>query len=485
MLHNKVGEQKLYNLFGRFSLLIIISALFTLLHAKSFENFRQSNLDTHNVNLDEKDKVFSNYLKSEWEAYASNDILSLYEKSKPNEISPARYTKSTNIGPKVNIYIEKSKEDKQVDNEIISSEKKEIEFDFFGTKLGFNIPNGVDKANFYPQNQKGINNFFNIISLSEYELLTDYITQVSIQLNLNDWGKYLLIKNISQQIFSNQNDSQLFSWFIFNKLGYSVKVGLSSNRIAILYQSDKDIYSTPHYEINGKNYYAISDYTKDIANKVFTYKQNYSDSNKSFDLSMDKLPKFKENLKLKILSFTQYGKEYKISYKYNKNLIDFMSTYPQVDYEIFFNASMDKRTYKDIATGLKKYIDTKRTSVALDFVLNFVQKAFKYEVDSKQFGREKMMFAEETLYYDKSDSEDRAILFSYLVKKLFNINVVGIKYKDHMATALYIPIDGDSVKIHSKKFIVADPTYINAIIGKSIPKYKSKKPEGVVNVVGK
>jgi hypothetical protein len=71
------------------------------------------------------------------------------------------------------------------------------------------------------------------------------------------------------------------------------------------------------------------------------------------------------------------------------------------------------------------------------------------------------------------------------VKKLFNINVVGIKYKDHMATALYIPIDGDSVKIHSKKFIVADPTYINAIIGKSIPKYKSKKPEGVVNVVGK
>lgn len=482
--HNKVGGQKLYNLFGRFNLLIIISALFTLLSASSFENFRQSNLDTHNINLDEKEMLFSSYLKSEWEGYVSEGVLSLYEKSKPNEISPARYTKSTNIGPKVNIYIEKSKEVKPLNDEN-PMQKKEIEFDFFGTKLGFNIPSEVNKANFYPQNQKGINNFFNIISLSEYELLTDYITQVSTQLNLNDWGKYLLIKNISQKIFSNQNNSQLFSWFIFNKLGYAVKVGLSGNRITILYQSDKEIYLTPYYKIDGKNYYAISDYAKNSTNKVFTYKQDYPDLTKVFDLSIDKLPTFKENLKLKTLSFSQYGKEYKISYNYNKNLIDFMSTYPQADCKIFFNTPMDKKTYKDIATGLKKYIDTKRMSVALDFVLNFVQKAFKYEVDTKQFGREKMMFADETLYYDKSDSEDRAILFSYLVKELFNINVVGIKYKDHMATALYIPIDGDSVKIHSKKFIVADPTYINAIIGQSIPKYKSKKLEGVVDVIGK
>ncbi|MCD6173138.1 MAG: hypothetical protein J7J96_05005, partial [Sulfurimonas sp.] len=221
----------------------------------------------------------------------------------------------------------------------------------------------------------------------------------------------------------------------------------------------------------------ISDYTKNITSTVFTYKQNYPDSTKAFDLSMDKLPTFKENMKLKTLSFIQYGKEYKISYNYNKNLIDFMSTYPQADYKIFFNAPMDKKTYKDIATELKKHLDTKRMSVALDFVLNFVQKAFKYEVDSKQFGREKMMFAEETLYYDKSDSEDRAILFSYLVKELFNINVVGLKYKNHMATALYIPIDGDSVEIHSKKFILADPTYINAIIGQSIPKYRLEEPE--------
>lgn len=105
-----------------------------------------------------------------------------------------------------------------------------------------------------------------------------------------------------------------------------------------------------------------------------------------------------------------------------------------------------------------------------------MQKAFKYERDQQQFGREKVMFANETLYYDKSDCEDRAILFAHLVKKLFKVSVVGVKYKDHMATALYIPMQGDSVKVAGKKFIIADPTYINANIGQSMPKYRSVIP---------
>jgi hypothetical protein len=116
----------------------------------------------------------------------------------------------------------------------------------------------------------------------------------------------------------------------------------------------------------------------------------------------------------------------------------------------------------------------------MNFVLHFVQSAFKYEIDNEQFSREKVMFAQETLYYDKSDCEDRAILFSYLIKEFFGISVVGVKYKDHMATALYIPLEGDSVSVKSKRFVVADPTYINATIGMSMPKYRAIKPENYI-----
>lgn len=143
---------------------------------------------------------------------------------------------------------------------------------------------------------------------------------------------------------------------------------------------------------------------------------------------------------------------------------------------------MQEQTYKSIAKDLKRYIDGKHSSVAINFVLNFVQKAFVYEVDQEQFGREKVMFAEETLYYKKSDCEDRAILFSYLVKELFGISVIGVKYSDHMTTALYIPMKGDSVQANRRRFVIADPTYINANVGQSMPRYQSKIPQSFIVV---
>ena len=182
------------------------------------------------------------------------------------------------------------------------------------------------------------------------------------------------------------------------------------------------------------------------------------------------------------MSFVENGQKINIGFTYNKNIIDFMATYPQADYDTYFNAPLENSTHIQVARELKKHIDGKKMSEAMNFVLHFVQKSFKYQVDNQQFGREKVMFAQETLYFNKSDCEDRAVLFSYLIKELFGISVLGVKYKDHMATALYIPMEGDSIKVGSKRFVLADPTYINASIGQSMPKYKPKIPNSFIVV---
>ena len=360
--------------------------------------------------------------------------------------------------------------------------KKDINFDFYGSTLGFNIPKGIKNANFYPANQTGISSFFDQAASSDYENLITDIDKVSKDMNLNDWGIYLLVFKISDNIFTESDNSKLMSWFIFNKLGYAVKVGLANKHIVLMHYSKKTIYSTPNYSFGKKKYYVVANYAKGSVGRLFSYRQDYPGATKALDLSLDTLPKFEDNTKTKTLSFKQYGKTYTVPFAYNKNLIDFMATYPQADYETFFNAPLANDTYRDIATGLKKYIDGEKASSAMNFVLNFVQKSFKYERDNQQFGREKVMFAEETLYFDKSDCEDRAILFSYLMKELFHVPVVGVKYKDHMATALYVPIKGDKVIKNSKKYVVADPTYINANIGMSMPKYRSVKPQSYIVV---
>lgn len=250
----------------------------------------------------------------------------------------------------------------------------------------------------------------------------------------------------------------------------------------MMHYSKKVIYSTPSYTFSKRKFYVVSQYAKGSVGRVYTYDKSYPKARKALDLSMDALPVFPNKMKRKTLFFKQYDKKYTIPFAYNQNLLDFMSTYPQADYSTFFNAPMENETYDMVAKDIKRYIDGKKASVAMNFVLNFVQNAFVYEVDEEQFGREKVMFAEETLCYDKSDCEDRAILFAYLIKKLFHVGVIGVKYKDHMATALYIPMKGDSVRKGRKKYVIADPTYINANIGMSMPKYKSIRPESFIVV---
>jgi hypothetical protein len=108
-----------------------------------------------------------------------------------------------------------------------------------------------------------------------------------------------------------------------------------------------------------------------------------------------------------------------------------------------------------------------------------VQKSFAYKTDDDQFGHEKYMLADETVFYPYSDCEDRAFFFAYLVKKLVGLDVIGLDYPGHVATAVNFSIDlpGDSVIRNGKKYLVCDPTYINANLGMAMPQFKSVKPD--------
>ena len=480
MQQNRDGVPSLFKQFGLFNLLLIIGI--SSLGAKSFEDFKRTQQSAFESYRDKRDAEFSNYLKAQWEEYSAKKSKPLYEKQKPKSTPKTVQKKIISRGPIVKIDIKETPKKSVVVKKSPIVEKKDLDMKFFGQEIGFNLDEKFKDAKYYPRNQAGISNFFNTLATSEYENTLSDIKSIQQELALNDWGVYLLVNALSNALYYDKDEAKLFSWFLFNKLGYAVKVGLSGKHVVLMHYSKKTIYSTPSYTFDKKKFYVVSYYAKGSAGKLYTYKQNYPDATKDLDLSLATLPNFKENREKKELSFREFGKEYKASFKYDKNLIDFMATYPQADYETYFNAPMSQETYIDIADDLKKYVDGKKATEGINFVLNFVQKAFKYEVDQQQFGREKVMFAEETLYYDKSDCEDRAILFSYLVKELFGITVIGVKYKDHMATALYIPIKGDRVKAGRKEYVIADPTYINANIGQSMPQYKNRIPESFIVV---
>ena len=107
-----------------------------------------------------------------------------------------------------------------------------------------------------------------------------------------------------------------------------------------------------------------------------------------------------------------------------------------------------------------------------------MQNAFPYKTDDEQFGREKYFFPEETLFYPFSDCEDRSILFAYLVSNLLGLDVVGLEFPGHAATAVRFNSDvrGDFIDYRNEKYIICDPTYVNANYGECMPQFKTVIP---------
>ena len=105
-----------------------------------------------------------------------------------------------------------------------------------------------------------------------------------------------------------------------------------------------------------------------------------------------------------------------------------------------------------------------------------MQTAFVYEYDDKVWGHDRALFAEETLFYPYCDCEDRAILFSRLVRDLLGLDVLLVFYPGHLATAVAFnsPMEGDYIDFDGKRFTICDPTYIGAPIGVTMPDMDNK-----------
>jgi len=180
----------------------------------------------------------------------------------------------------------------------------------------------------------------------------------------------------------------------------------------------------------------------------------------------------------RFLKFTFKGKTHRINVGYDKETISYLKTYPQMDILLYFNSNFNQTTSNPLLKQLKPLVEGKSEEEAVNLILRFVQTAFKYKTDEQQFGIENYLFPEETLHYPYSDCEDRAVFFAWIVHNLLGLEVVGLDLPGHISAAVHFNdnVKGDSVSLSGKRFVVTDPTYINANAGMTMPAYKNTKP---------
>jgi len=475
-------------------MLIMVSVLLytvTLLHAQDdFQKWLEKDQEQFNAFLSEEDKAFSDFLKQEWELFhsakgtqrdkAPKPVVLPKAKEKPVEepkVKPKPIKKLPDI-PKKPIVSPSPKP-----KPITHPEIQRFAFTFLNVPLeldykkdfNLNLPGAI--------NNQTIGNAWQVMSSSPgYKKMVEQLIAIRSEMELNDWGWMQLVQSFAKQVLpDSENEQILFIWFILNKSGYDVRTAYSQNSIYLLFPSSNNIYGNSYISIGGVKYYFLKTVNANfhLDKKVYTYKKTYKNDNKSVSMRVSSTPHLNNEILKKNLSFEFRGKPYSIPVLYEKDVVTFFRSYPQTQLDIYFRAPMSAEANTSLLSALRPYVENKSELEAVNFLLRFVQTAFSYQTDDRQFGREKYLMPEETLFYPNSDCEDRSILFAYLVKHLLGMPVVGLDYPGHIATAVLFstPVPGKSVSFKNKGFTICDPTYVNADAGMCMPQYQNVAPK--------
>ncbi|MCH5174728.1 MAG: hypothetical protein J1F40_02455 [Prevotellaceae bacterium] len=351
-------------------------------------------------------------------------------------------------------------------------------FTFYGQKYEMPLEN---KHRFKLTNatENAVADGWMVLSSDEYLPTVARCLDYRDKLHLPDWGYVRFVEQMTTAFFpANQlNEARLMQMYILIQSGYKVRIGRADNRLVLLLPSDDKIYMYSYLMIGGKRYYIVD---KSMRKGAFNVLTREFPKEQNFSLQIAEQPALVVDATVPRHLQSKHDKELAVDVSVNKCLIAFYNDYPlSNNWDIYANASLSQQTKEQLYPSLRNSIAGKNKPTAANVLLHFVQTAFEYATDDEQFGYERPLFADETLYYPYSDCEDRAILYSILVRELLGLDVVLLHYPGHLATAVCFDteVSGDYMMIGGRRYTVCDPTYINADIGQSMPKFKRTAAE--------
>ena len=361
--------------------------------------------------------------------------------------------------------------------EPVTPAAKTIDVGYYGTVLNVRLPNG-EPIRLKKTDGEALSSAWTTLSDGNYDALLADCLNAKKSLSIGDWGYIQMLGKVAKRIVTGENESVLLQQWLLTQSGYHSRMALSKKgRLQIWMPFDVLVYNLPYIVLDETPYFLITENDQDddelqVMDKAFPG-ENLS------SLRAVGRPQLK---------YTACGKKTLCSNKYssivlqsevNSNLIAYYNDYPKMagSWDIYANTSLSKEAKGLLYPKLRKMLEGKSELEKAEMLLNWVQTAFEYKTDEEQFGGERSLFADESLYYPYCDCEDRSILLSVLVRDLLGLDVVLLHFPGHLATAVKFKtnVDGDYLDLEDGRYIVCDPTYIGAPVGMAMPDCKQQE----------
>lgn len=345
--------------------------------------------------------------------------------------------------------------------------RQNIGFDFYGDSVAISFDCAMLTDFNDSLTATAIYSFYDRVNKTDYQPLIAALTAYKTKHNPDDWLLYQLIRKTAEAISpkaADYNRYTLYKWFLLTKMGYNATINVSEGRMLFYVQSNDNIYDIPCYTLGGKQYVCLNYHdfknTGSDPGKVHETAINIPGAVKSFSYKLTRLPDFNSHYTVtRQLEFNYHDNDYLFSVKLNPEIKKIFTNYPVADYQLYFNIPLSADTYNSLIPKLKKNLKGLKVQDGVDYLMHFTRYAFKYETDAENFGKEKRLLPEQTLLYDHSDCEDRAALFYYLVKELYNLPMIVLSYPHHLTVAVKFdrPI-GNPILFNGSAYSPCEPT---------------------------
>lgn len=438
---------------------------------QEFSYFQQQTASEMQSFFSKNDSLFLQFLENSWEEYKVFEIKR-DEKPKPlkqpvmqdiSEIEePEIHTNPS--GYKVSLL------EKQTGS-IHTMEPKKYEtlaimksFELFGKSFDIQL-NNEHLMTLENINEKSITEYYKYLSRESalWDANLSSLLKKKEAYRFNDWGFYLILREASKQIYPRPQEQMLFIWYSMIQCGYQVKIGYAGEKVYLLIPSLHDLYQIPYLSDQGLKYYLFGQ-EADPSEKIKSYAGFYKDNARIFSFSLSSLPYIKNT---EVLYKKLSRKDEVIQLSFQKGLLDYLSSVPQSELSVYFDPPLQEETQKALDAILLPLMQEKTNLEKVNILLEFVQTAIPYLTDREQFGKERYLYAEEVLYYNGADCEDRTILLKQLVLRYTGLPTVSLEYPNHVSMAVSFPgaTQGDHVLVNGKEYLICDPTFINAGVG--------------------
>lgn len=340
---------------------------------------------------------------------------------------------------------------------------------FLSSPLSFRIPK--HRPALYSQDENGVADMWEELASSFNPTLSD-LFQARKDMALCDWAYLELCGELAGQVYKDSSEEAVLEAFLLAQSGFKLRLARDKeNRIHYLISTNRLLCGKSYFILDGENYFLVNENLEElyIFNRSFSQEQ-------ALRLEIKEEMNLVENTdNCRALTADAYPELF-INVCVNKNLIDFYNTYPSSmrtndagsKWQLYAQTPVSSAVQEQLYPQLRRAIKGKTELEAVNMLLNLVQTGFTYGYDMDVWAcGDRPFFAEETLYYPYSDCEDRAILYSHLIRDLLGLDVVLLYYPNHLATAVCFNeyVEGDYLLYDGKRYIVCDPTYIHAPVG--------------------